>query len=75
MMCPGLTSKGGWLPPPEKAIEANKPVAIYAEGKEHAAAVGMTKLDTEAMKKVNKDVAVELIANLGDELWSMQKIG
>ena len=46
IMCPGLTSKGGRLdvPAPE-----NTPVAVYAEGKEHAVGVGITKLSTEDM--------------------------
>jgi len=75
MMCPGMTSKGGWLPPSESAIAAEKPVAIYAEGKLHAAGLGLTKMDTEQMKKVNKDVGVELITHVGDDLWNMKKIG
>ena len=75
MMCPGMTSKGGYLPPVESAIPAGKPVAIYAEGKEHAAALGVMKMDTEEIKKVNKGVGVELITHLGDDLWAMRKIG
>jgi PUA domain protein len=74
MMCPGMTSKGGYLPPKEAAIEAEKPVAIFAEGKEHPAAVGLTKLGTEDIKKINKGVGVELIAYLGDDLWTTKKL-
>ena len=43
IMCPGLTSKGGHLPP---NIPAETVVGIYAEGKEHALAVGITKMST-----------------------------
>lgn len=74
MMCPGLTSTGGYLPPPENALPAGTPVAIFAEGKEHAVAVGVTKLGTEEMRKVNKDVGVEVVTHLGDELWSQQTL-
>ena len=43
-MCPGLTSKGG------KLVDCGKDqvVAIMAEGKQHALAIGMTKMSTEA---------------------------
>jgi len=75
MMCPGMTSKGGYLPPPESAIPAEHPVAIYAEGKEHAAAIGFTKMDSEEIKKVNKGIGVELVTHLGDDLWAMKKFG
>ncbi|KDQ59440.1 hypothetical protein JAAARDRAFT_33003 [Jaapia argillacea MUCL 33604] len=74
MMCPGFTSKGGYLPPLESAILAEKPVAIYAEGKEHAIGIGLTKLSTEEIKKVNKGVGVEVVTHLGDDLWVLQKV-
>ena len=74
MMCPGLTSKGGWLPSsPDAAIPAEKPVAIFAEDKEHPVGMGITKLSTEEMKKVNKGVGVETVHYLGDDLWAIQK--
>ncbi|KAG9012885.1 translation machinery-associated protein 20 [Tulasnella sp. 427] len=74
MMCPGFTSAGGRLPPPEEAIPAGTPVAIYCEGKEEAGAIGVTKLSTEDIKKVNKDIGVELINYLGDDLWKNNKL-
>jgi len=74
MMCPGFTSAGGRLPPAESAIPAEAPVAIYCEGKEHAAAVGLTKLSTEDIKKINKNVGVELATYLGDDLWNNDKL-
>ncbi|KAA1471269.1 hypothetical protein DENSPDRAFT_837229 [Dentipellis sp. KUC8613] len=74
MMCPGLTSKGGYLPPADAALPAGTPVAIDAEGKEHAVGIGLLKLGTEEMKKVNKDVGVETTTYLGDDLWSLQKL-
>jgi malignant T-cell-amplified sequence len=74
MMCPGLTSKGGSLPAAAAAIPSGKAVAIFAEGKEHPAGIGITKMDTEEMKRVNKDVGVETVHYLGDDLWAIQKI-
>lgn len=46
IMCPGLTSPGGKL---DEELEANTPVAIYAEGKVHACAVGYTVMSTADM--------------------------
>jgi len=75
MMCPGFTSKGGWLPTSESSIPVNHPVAIYAEGKESATGIGLTKMSSEEIKSINKGIGVELITHLGDDLWSMKKIG
>jgi PUA domain protein len=74
MMCPGLTSAGGYLPPAESALPAGTLVAIHSEGKDHAVGVGITKLGTEEMKKVNKGVGVETATYLGDDLWGLQTL-
>jgi PUA domain protein len=74
MMCPGLTSAGGWLPPADAALPAGTPVAFDAEGKEFAVGIGIMKLGTEEMKVVKKGVAVESITYVGDDLWAIQKL-
>ncbi|KAF9069687.1 hypothetical protein BDP27DRAFT_1325198 [Rhodocollybia butyracea] len=74
MMCPGFTSKGGYLPPADEALPAGAPVAIHAEGKEHAVGVGITKLATEDIKKVNKGVGVEITTHIGDDLWAIKAL-
>ncbi|KAI0303424.1 hypothetical protein B0F90DRAFT_1710916 [Multifurca ochricompacta] len=74
MMCPGLTSAGGWLPPADAALPTGTPVAFEAEGKEFIVGIGITKLGTEEMKTVNKGVAVESITYVGDDLWAIQKL-
>ena len=71
IMCPGFTSPGGSLPVP---IAANQPVAIYAEGKEHALSVGITKMSTEQIKTVNKGIAVDSLHYLLDELWQLKSL-
>jgi len=52
MMCPGLTSPGGSLPPPDLALPAETSVAIFAEGKEHAVGMGILKMSTEDIRKI-----------------------
>ena len=49
--------------------EADAPVAIYAEGKTHAMAVGLTKMSTQQMREVNKGIGVDNIHYLNDGLW------
>lgn len=46
IMCPGLTSPGAKM----TRLEPDKVVAVMAEGKEHAVAVGMTKMSTDEMQ-------------------------
>ncbi|XP_014288912.1 malignant T-cell-amplified sequence 1 [Halyomorpha halys] len=68
IMCPGLTSPGA------KMIDAPKDtiVAVMAEGKQHALAVGITALSTEDIAKVNKGVGIENCHYLNDGLWQMK---
>ena len=66
IMCPGLTSPGATI---HDEADAERPVAIYAEGKEHAMAVGLTKMSTAEIRQVNKGIGVENIHYLNDGLW------
>lgn len=45
IMCPGLTSPGALM----TAVDKGTVVAIMAEGKEYALAIGVTTLSTEEM--------------------------
>lgn len=67
-MCPGLTSKGGDLP---KDLKEGQIVAVFAEGKQHALAIGIMKMSSDAIIKINKGVGVELVHFLGDCLWDL----
>lgn len=66
IMCPGFTSPGGSMPVP---LEVERPVAIYAQGKQHALAVGITKMSVADIRAVNKGIAVENLHYLMDGLW------
>ncbi|ODV83698.1 hypothetical protein CANARDRAFT_9262 [[Candida] arabinofermentans NRRL YB-2248] len=67
IMCPGLTSAGAKLP--EEPLEKETTVTIYAEGKQHAMAVGKLLMSTDEIKSVNKGIGIELFHHLGDGLW------
>ncbi len=51
IMCPGLTNPGGEMPEDgdEPALEKGDGVVIYAEGKEHALAVGVMTMSSATM--------------------------
>ncbi|XP_063902446.1 malignant T-cell-amplified sequence 1 homolog [Zophobas morio] len=65
IMCPGLTSSGACL----SDAQVGDIVSIYAEGKEHALAVGIMLMPTLEIKAKNKGVAVETLHYLNDGLW------
>jgi PUA domain protein len=54
-------------------VGADTPVAIYAEGKEHAMAVGLTKMSTKDMRELNKGIGVDNMHYLNDGLWHNSK--
>ncbi|CAI7861019.1 unnamed protein product, partial [Closterium sp. NIES-54] len=66
IMCPGLTSPGGKK---GDGIPVNSPVAIFAEGKENALAIGYTKMSSDNIRKINKAIGVNLMHYLNDGLW------
>ena len=71
IMAPGFTSPGGDMP--FDLVEGD-PVAIYAEGKENALAIGYMKMTTDAMKETKKGIAVENLHYLLDGLWMTKTI-
>ncbi|PLW09493.1 hypothetical protein PCANC_22318 [Puccinia coronata f. sp. avenae] len=71
IMCPGLTSPGARLP---DDLPAQTPVAVHAEGKSSACAIGFTQKSTLDMRTVNKGVGVDNLHWLGDDLWIIQEI-
>ncbi|CAG8532843.1 5772_t:CDS:2 [Funneliformis mosseae] len=66
IMCPGLTSKGARM---DEDLPANTVVGVFAEGKEHALAIGLTKKSTQDIKNINRDIGVENVHYLNDSLW------
>ncbi|TXG54685.1 hypothetical protein EZV62_019941 [Acer yangbiense] len=71
IMCPGLTSPGGAL---DDEVEAETPVAIMAEGKQHALAIGFTKMSAKDIKTINKGIGVDNMHYLNDGLWKMERL-
>ncbi|XP_072040205.1 malignant T-cell-amplified sequence 1-B-like [Amphiura filiformis] len=70
IMCPGLTSKGAILTPAEKETV----VALMAEGKEHALAIGIMKMSADEIKSVNKGIGIDNVHYLNDGLWQMKTV-
>ncbi|RZC32202.1 malignant T-cell-amplified sequence 1-A, partial [Asbolus verrucosus] len=70
IMCPGLTSPGAKM----TEVPKDTVVAIMAEGKQHALAIGKTTLSTEDIAKINKGIGVENYHYLNDGLWQMKPV-
>lgn len=70
VMCPGLTHPNAIMTPAEK----HTVVAVMAEGKEHALAIGCTQMSTEDITNINKGVGVENLHYLNDGLWNLGPI-
>ncbi|CAG0896659.1 unnamed protein product, partial [Cyprideis torosa] len=70
IMCPGLTSPGARM----TSVPSGTVVAVMVEGKQHAVAVGVCKLSTDEISRVNKGIGIENIHYLNDGLWNMKPI-
>ncbi|CAG9856876.1 unnamed protein product [Phyllotreta striolata] len=70
VMCPGLTSPGAKM----TDVPTDTVVAIMAEGKEHALAIGKTALSSDDIAKVNKGIGIENCHYLNDGLWQMKPV-
>lgn len=68
IMCQGITSGGGKVFEP---LPADTPIQIMAEDKELPLAIGITRLSTDDIIKVNKGIGIESIHVLGDGLWTL----
>lgn len=68
IMAPGLTSAGGHMDP----VAAETVVGLFAEGKEHALAIGITTMSSEQIASDNKGIAVENTHWLNDGLWCLR---
>lgn len=66
IMVPGLRSSRALL---KDNIEKGTIVAVYAESKEHALAVGIAQMSTQEIQATDKGVAVENVHHVSDDLW------
>ncbi len=71
VMCPGLTHQNARMTP---GVEPGAVVAVMAEGKEHALAVGCQSMSVQEIQDKNKGVGVENLHYLNDGLWNMKPI-
>ncbi|KAI7839747.1 hypothetical protein COHA_006551 [Chlorella ohadii] len=71
IMCPGLTSPGATI---HHEVDEGTAVAIYAEGKEHAMAIGYTTMSTAQMREQNKGIGVNNLHYLTDGLWKTPQL-
>jgi len=67
VMAPGLTSEGGRI---DMQAKEGDPVAIMAEGKVHAMAIGILRKAPQKIIEENKGKVVESVTYLNDGLWN-----
>ncbi|EYB81041.1 hypothetical protein Y032_0394g634 [Ancylostoma ceylanicum] len=63
-----LTSPGAKMTP---GVPAEAVVAVMAEGKQHALAIGQMKMSSEEIQSVNKGIGIENVHYLTDGLWRL----
>jgi malignant T-cell-amplified sequence len=56
----------------EGGIPVDTIVAVNAEGKENAMAVGLMKMSSDDIRSLNKGIGVETLTYLGDPLWHLK---
>ncbi|EAL71479.1 hypothetical protein DDB_G0271910 [Dictyostelium discoideum AX4] len=66
IMCRGLTSPGAKM---EVDLPVDAIVAVMAEGKDHASAIGVMKMSTNDIRTINNDIGINNIHYLGDSLY------
>lgn len=71
VMVPGLRSTRAVI---EQDVEKGRVVAVYAESKEHAIAVGILQMSTEEIKATDKGVAIENMHHVSDDLWKVKEL-
>ncbi|VDN03707.1 unnamed protein product [Thelazia callipaeda] len=71
IMCRGLTSPGAKL---NMSVPKDSIVALMAEGKKHALAIGLTKMSPEDIMTVNKGIGIDNLHHLNDGLWKVQAV-
>lgn len=65
VMVPGLRATRDVLDDVKKGAV----VAVYAESKEHALAVGIAQMSTDEIRTVDKGVAIDNLHHVSDDLW------
>lgn len=50
-------------------------MAVHAQGKELACAVGVLKMSTEDIKATKKGVAIDVASHLNDDMWAISAPG
>ena len=71
VMAPGLTSPGGMI---TADLPTMAPVAITAEGKQHAMAIGVLSMTSDEIVNQGRGQAIEVVQFMNDSIWSLKAI-
>ena len=70
VMAPGLTSAGGKI----ADVAEGDVVAVMAEGKQHALAVGIANFGADAIREMKRGAAIDCVHCLNDDLWLIKEM-
>jgi PUA domain protein len=70
-MAPGLKSAGARF---DESIQKEQIVAVMAEGKEHAMAIGLQKMSCDEVKEATGGIAIDNIHYLNDGIFRLTKV-
>lgn len=71
VMAPGLTSEGGKV---FEGLPARAPIAVTAEGKQHAMAIGILSMTSEEIVSQNRGQAIEVVQFMNDSVWGLRPV-
>ncbi|KAI6177497.1 PUA domain-containing protein [Aphelenchoides bicaudatus] len=71
IMAPGLKSAGARF---DESIEKEQIVAVMAEGKDHAMAIGLQKMSSSEVKDATGGIAIDNVHFLNDGVWRLTKV-
>lgn len=71
VMAPGLTSEGGIVTPD---LPVKTAIAVMAEGKQHAMAIGVLCMTSEEIVSQNRGQAIEIVQFMNDSIWTLKSI-
>ena len=71
IMVPGLRSTRAII---QDDIKREQVVSVFAESKDHALAIGITKMSSQQMKQNDKGIAIESLHHVSDGLWKCDSL-
>ena len=70
-MAPGITSEGGIV---TADLPVKQAIAVMAEGKQHAMAIGVLCMSSADIVSQNRGQAIEVVMYMNDSIWNIKPV-